>query len=98
MPAFFVFLVAFAGIGGKQATKIDAQVQSMLDGTEVEVVKLTKAQRASLMSQDDDAPDIVKEIGMNGVIIGEVTRTKKGATLKVVVFDGEGAMIDLIEL
>ncbi len=98
MPAFFVFLVAFAGIGGKQATKIDQQVLGLLDGTEVEVVTLTKAQRASLMSQADDAPDIVKELGMNGVIIGEVARKKKGATLTVLVYDGEGAMIDLIEL
>ncbi len=97
MSGLFVFLVAFAGIGGKHADKIDKQVAALFDD-QVERVTLSKDDRHTLVTRGDGAAEIVKALGNEGVIVGEVDRSGKKPVLRVVVYDADGTMMDLVEL
>lgn len=99
MSGFLVFLVAFAGVGGKHADKIDHQVGALFaEQAEVQRVHMSKADRHELVTRGDGAADIIAATGAKGVIAGEVDRSGKKPVLRVVVYDAEGTMLDLVEL
>ena len=99
MPPLFVFLVAYAGIGGQNPGKVDGQIEKMLRAeTEVVEVKLSRTERKALVEDGDGAAEIVSEAGAQGLVAGVIVRSGKQAVLRVVVFDGEGSRVDLVEL
>lgn len=99
MSGLLVLLVAFAGIGGKNADKIDQQVEKLLLAQDdVETVRMTAPDRHELVTRGDGAADIIAATGAQGVIAGEVDRSGKKPVLRVVVYDAEGTMLDLVEL
>jgi hypothetical protein len=99
MPPLFVFLIAYAGIGGKNVAKIDDQVHAMIaKSTKVAEIKLSRRERRALINHTEDAETLVRELDVAGVIAGEVERKRNGATLTVVVYGSDGILIDLIEI
>ncbi|MCB9570517.1 MAG: hypothetical protein H6709_00350 [Kofleriaceae bacterium] len=99
MPSLLVFLVAYAGVGGKDASKIDKQVKGLLEErADIGEVSITSKQRHTLVEHGPGAAEIVRDLDVDGLITGEVTRTKRRATLHVVVYDHDGSMIDLVEM
>lgn len=95
--SLLVFLVAYVGIGGKDAGSIDRQVRRVVDD-HAEVVKISKRDQHALVVRSKRAKSIVRKLGADGVIAGEVKRTRKKATLTIVVYDGDGSMVDLLEI
>jgi hypothetical protein len=99
MPSLFVFLVAYAGIGGQNSGTIDGQIEKMLRAeTEVVEVKLDRDERKALVEDGTDAAKIIEDAGARGLVAGVVVRSGKQAVLKLVVFDAEGTRVDLVEL
>ena len=99
MPGLFVFLVAYAGIGGQNSETIDGQIEKMLRAeTEVVEVDVDRADRKALVEDGTGAEKLIEDAGAQGLVAGMVVRKGKQAVLKVVVYDGEGSRLDLVEL
>jgi len=99
MPPLIAFLIAYAGVSGKSAGKIDDQVHAMVaKQTKVVEIKLSSKQHRALVAHSRSAEGIVRDLDIDGLIAGEVERTHHGAKLKVVVYGSDGVLIDLIEV
>jgi len=70
MPSLFVFLVAYAGIGGQSAGTIDGQIQKMLAADhEVHEVTLDRAARKALVDDGTGAADLIRAAGYAGKLV-----------------------------
>ncbi len=99
MSALLVFLIAYGGVGGKDVKQVDKQVRGIVSAqTEVQDVKLSSTQRHAIVTHGSDATDLVRALEVTGLITGEVERTKKRAVLHVVIYAGDGTLLDLLEL
>jgi hypothetical protein len=101
MPSLVVFFVAYVGIGGPGAARIDGQVQTLLAAElAIEPTRMTRAQRDTLVEQRDGAAELVRGLGVDATVAGRLERRgkKQGATLRVVIYDREGTRVSLFEL
>jgi hypothetical protein len=97
MPSLLVLAVAFAGVGGPKATKVEAQVRKILSAeTDVVDASLTAKQRHLLVTNGSGAGDLLAKFDEPVMVAGELD--KKGKKLTVVVYDKDGSMVDLVEV
>src|SRR5689334_3939754 len=98
MPALATLIIAFVGIGGKDAGKIDRQVHALLDlNGAVGNVELSKDDRHTLANHKDGCKGIVKRLHASGVIAGELI-DEGGTSLRLVVYKADGSLLDFIEM
>jgi hypothetical protein len=98
MPILPILSVVFVGIGGSDAAKVDHQMQSLLHkDARVESVKVSPQQLHTLVHHGDGARAIVRGLHAEGVVGGELIADHGQLTLRVVVYDGDGGMKDLVE-
>lgn len=99
MPALATLMVFYVGVSGPNSARVDRQVHSLLDlgGGDLTSAHLSKSEQHKLASHGSGAREIVRGLHGDGVIAGELI-DDDGTTLRLVVYNGDGAMLDFIEL
>ncbi|MCA9673735.1 MAG: hypothetical protein H6709_09665 [Kofleriaceae bacterium] len=99
MPALATLAVVFVGIGGGDAARVDRQVQTLLTReAEVELAEVTNAQRKKLATHASGSSQLVRDLHVDGLVAGQLEARKHGLKLTLVVYGGDGHLVDLIEL
>lgn len=91
--------IVFVGVAGPDAARVDRQLQTLLvreAGAEPAVI--ADEVRTALARHDDGAGALARGLDAGGVVAGELVDAGEGASLHVVVYDGDGAVVDLVEL
>src|SRR5438034_8372347 len=98
MPALPLLAVVFVGIGGADASRVDHQMQSLLHkDARVDTAKVSAAALRTLARHGDGCRAIVRGLHADGVVGGELLDSHGQVTLRVVVYDGDGGLKDLVE-
>ncbi len=98
MPLLPVLAVVFVGIGGGDSAKLDHQIHSLLHkDARVEQATVSPAELRTLTHHADGCKQIVRKLHVEGVVGGELIEGHGRLTLRMVVYDGDGGMKDLIE-
>jgi len=91
--------VAFVGVTGHDTRAIDRQIVAALPAeAHVQAMKIPAAAVHTLARHGDGSREIVKKLHVDGVVGGELIPAKRGATLRLVIYDGDGSLKSLNEL
>lgn len=97
MPILLSLLdVYFVGILGTDPGHIDRQV--LAADTRLKAKKVSTASIKSLAKNDDNSATIAKGLGGDGVIVGELVTEGKHKSLRLVIYNGTGAMTSMSEV
>jgi len=93
-----VLAVVFVGIGGDDAARVDKQMSALLHkDANVATATVAPGELRTLARHGDGARAIVRGLHADGVVAGEVVSAHGHVTLRVIVYDGDGRMTDLVE-
>nr|HEX4318873.1 hypothetical protein [Kofleriaceae bacterium] len=93
MPLLDVY---FVGLVGADPGHIDRQV--LAADARLKAKKLAPALVKSLATNDDSSATIAKGIGGDGVIVGQLVAEGKHKSLRLVIYNGTGAMTSMSEV
>jgi hypothetical protein len=98
MPILLPLLdVLFVGLVGTDPGHIDRQIVQAEN--RLKVKKVTVADAKALANNDDTSIDVVKKLGADGVVVGQlVTQSKRSHSLRVVIYNSVGTMTSMSEL
>jgi hypothetical protein len=98
MPILLPLLdVLFVGLVGQDPGHIDRQVQQA--DARLKVKKIASADLQSLASNADGSADVVKKLGADGIIAGElVSAGARSQSLRLVIYNATGAMTSMSEV
>jgi hypothetical protein len=98
MPILLPLLdVLFVGLVGQDPGHIDRQVQQA--DARLVVKKIASADLHALTANDDTSADIVKKLGADGIVAGElVSAGARTASLRLVIYNGAGVMTSMSEV
>jgi len=99
MTPALALIVAFVGVHGPDAARVDRQLAALLHHDEaVETLEVTPRQRATLIHHGSGAGAIVQHLHVAGLIVaGLEDDPAGGATLRVIVYGGDGGLAQMFE-
>ncbi len=97
MPFLPGLAIVFVGIVGGENTRVEQQVQLILQEHEVKATPLPPITLRSLAHPGRDAREIVRQMHVDGVVGGELVTNQGRVTLRLVVYDADGGLKSLTE-
>jgi hypothetical protein len=99
MPLLPGLAVVFVGItGGGEHSRVEQQVQLILQEHDVKATPMSSAVVKSLARHDKASAELVRQMHVDGVVGGELVMGRHGrAMLRVVVYDADGSLKSLSE-
>jgi hypothetical protein len=98
MPILLPLLdVLFVGLVGTDPGHIDRQIVQAEH--RLKVKRVTSADAKALAANDDSSIAVVKKLGADGVVVGQlVTESRRNHSLRLVIYNSEGTMTSMSEL
>src|SRR5262249_40750206 len=90
-------IIVFVGIAGKHATTVEHQLEPVLAHVHAQHHAIGPRDLGVLARHGDTSADIVRAMHVDGVVAGALIESGGSVTLRMVVYDGAGALKSLGE-